>query len=370
VSRILWVAPFHAPEVGGVERLGSSVLPRLREEGHTFEVLCALGAEHRGDRATPVSEEIDGVRVHRAAFGEALATRGPARVLELRRWVAQVERAFAPDVVHQHDVSTAWWFHHSAGATRDTPMILTLHTDVASSADRLPWVRQALGSADWVTAVTDDALARMVALEPAIASRSSVVTNGVELGPEPGPPATPPVVLCPARYVHQKNLPRAIEAFEFVHERHPAARLVLVGGGALHHDLRIQADAAGLGDVIEVLGAQPLEEMPRWFARASVVAMPSHYEGLPLAALEAMAGGRPVVASMAPGFDTIVLDGVTGVRVPADDALALADALSGLLDEPARAAALGAAGRALVARSFTVDACAAGYADLYRGLAG
>ncbi len=369
MSRVLWVAPFHAPDVGGVERLGTSLLPRLHAAGHTFEVLCALGPVSRAGRETHTSEELDGVPVHRAGFSEALGARQPARVLELLRWVGEIERAFDPDLVHLHDVSTTWWFHHAAHALGRRPTILTLHTSVDTDDVRRPWLDTALPTVDWLTAVTDAALAEAVDDLPVAAPRSSVLPNGVELGPEPAPPPPgPPLVLCPARYVPQKNLAGAVEAFGFVRKRHPDARLALVGGGRLHDALREQIDVAGLEDAIDLVGARPLDEMPSWFARASVVAMPSHYEGLPLAALEAMAAGRPLVASTAAGFDAIVAEGRTGLRAPSDDAVAFAEAISSLLDDPARAAAMGAAGRALVARSFSLESCAAGYADLYERL--
>src|SRR5690554_4552737 len=83
---------------------------------------------------------------------------------------------------------------------------------------------------------------------------------------------------------------------------------------------------------------------------------PSLAEGPPFTALEAMAAGLPVVATHAGGLAEIVVDGETGVLVPAGDARALAEAVRALVNAPARARALGAAGRRRVEQEYTADA--------------
>jgi glycosyltransferase involved in cell wall biosynthesis len=80
----------------------------------------------------------------------------------------------------------------------------------------------------------------------------------------------------------------------------------------------------------------------------------THWEGLPLVILEAMAQGLPVVATAVDGVPEAVADGETGYTVPHADPAALADALGRLLDDPVRATAMGRAGRARVERMFTV----------------
>jgi starch synthase len=92
----------------------------------------------------------------------------------------------------------------------------------------------------------------------------------------------------------------------------------------------------------------------------------SRGEGLPLALVEAMATGLPVIASRVSGHVDTVTDGETGVLVPVDDPAALAAAAAALLADPARARALGAAGRARARRDFSVDRMAAEVAEVYR----
>jgi glycosyltransferase involved in cell wall biosynthesis len=104
-------------------------------------------------------------------------------------------------------------------------------------------------------------------------------------------------------------------------------------------------------------------------AEADVFCLPSTYEGLPLAILEAMASGLPVVATAVSGNPEAVEDGVTGLLVPPESAAALAKALVALLGDRARREAMGAAARRRVAERFSIEAVADRYLALLERLA-
>ena len=101
------------------------------------------------------------------------------------------------------------------------------------------------------------------------------------------------------------------------------------------------------------LGALDGAAVAALFRGAALVACPSRWEGMPLVALEAMAAGRAVVASDVDGLPDCITDGASGVLVPAEEPRMLARAIGALLDDPARAARLGAAARTRVAAEFT-----------------
>jgi glycosyltransferase involved in cell wall biosynthesis len=92
-----------------------------------------------------------------------------------------------------------------------------------------------------------------------------------------------------------------------------------------------------------------------WLALAALTVLPSFYEGLPLAAIESLAAGRPMVATAVDGTPEIVLDGQTGRTVPPGDAIRLARAICDLLADPLLRVKLGRAGRARVMEWFTHD---------------
>ena len=123
-----------------------------------------------------------------------------------------------------------------------------------------------------------------------------------------------------------------------------------------------------LADRVDFLGLLDDDAMLAEIAAASVVLVPSRIiEGFALVALEAAHLGRPVVATDVGGLSETVIDGVTGLLVPPEDADALATAVDRLLAAPDRAATMGTAARLAAAR-FDVDECAGAYTDAYREL--
>ena len=120
-----------------------------------------------------------------------------------------------------------------------------------------------------------------------------------------------------------------------------------------------------LGDRVTFTGRLPVEELARTHNEASVFVSPSLYEGFGLPAAEAMACGTPVVATTAGAFPEVIADGETGILVPPADARALADAIAALLADPARRAAMGAAGTKRIEEQFSWRVCASRTAALY-----
>jgi glycosyltransferase involved in cell wall biosynthesis len=131
--------------------------------------------------------------------------------------------------------------------------------------------------------------------------------------------------------------------------------------------LRARAEAAGLAGRIRYLGAR--DDVPALMAASDIGLLCSHEEGLPNAAIEALAAGLPMVATRVGGVPEVVVDGVTGVLVPPHDPAAFADALLALALDAPRRTAFARAGRARAQAEFDADGCARAYATLYRSLA-
>lgn len=169
-----------------------------------------------------------------------------------------------------------------------------------------------------------------------------------------------------ARLEADKDQKTLLSAFRIVHAEHPGARLVLVGDGALNRELRDLARALGIASHVDFLGVR--RDIPDILPHFDVFVLSSLREGLPLAVLEAMASGRPVVATAVGELPGLIQDGVTGRTVPPGNAAALAEAISALLAGPAAAQRMGVAARQLVARRFDLSATVAGYRALYLSL--
>jgi glycosyltransferase involved in cell wall biosynthesis len=180
-----------------------------------------------------------------------------------------------------------------------------------------------------------------------------------------------PVVVCVSRLVARKGQDVLVEGWPRVLARHPAARLLLVGGGPDEASLRRSVARLGLADSVVLTGPVAGHQLPEYYAAGDVFAMPCRtrragldVEGLGMVFLEAAACGRPVVAGTSGGAPEAVQDGVTGLVVDPRSPRAVADAITGLLDDPARAAAMGRAGRAWVEERWSWTTIAGTFAKL------
>ncbi len=161
------------------------------------------------------------------------------------------------------------------------------------------------------------------------------------------------VVLVLARLEPQKGHRVLLEAWKSVVQSHPAARLVCAGDGVLRAELEARTTALGIAASVAFVGRQ--SNVRDWLALANFTVLPSFYEGLPLAAIESLAAGRPVVATEVDGTGEIVVDGKTGLTVPAGDPVALAASISRMLNAPELVQAMGHAGRQFVLKHFSCE---------------
>lgn len=182
-----------------------------------------------------------------------------------------------------------------------------------------------------------------------------------------------PVVVCVSRLVHRKGQDVLIDAWPAVLADHPAARLLLVGGGPDEARLRRRAAERGVSGSVVLTGAVAPASLPEHYAAGDVFAMPCRtrrggldVEGLGMVYLEAAACGKPVVAGTSGGAPEAVRDGVTGHVVDPRSPAAVAAAVGGLLADPVGAAAMGAAGRAWVQERWSWESIGETFAGLLR----
>jgi glycosyltransferase involved in cell wall biosynthesis len=179
------------------------------------------------------------------------------------------------------------------------------------------------------------------------ASDVRVIPSGVDLPDEVGEEASPPEVLYAGRLSPEKGILELLEAAS-------GLNLVVAGDGPLRK--RVPGSR----------GFVPHDELNRLYARAAVVACPSRREGFGVACLEAMAHGRPVVATSVGGLRDLVVDGETGLLVPPGDVNALRGALERLLGDADFRHALGAAARERARLRFSWDTVAEATVAAYK----
>jgi glycosyltransferase involved in cell wall biosynthesis len=351
----------HVAKVAGIS--GSEnhlllLLPDLRERGHDVR-LVMLHEGEPGAEELAVRLEREGVPVERLRMRLALDPLAFARV-------ARSIRRRRPDVVHTHLVHAD--FHGlPAGRVARAPLLVSTKHGFNpfrggrgfAAADR------AVARLADVHVAISHGLARYLAESEGFDEDAfEIVHYGIVPGPPPaGPPAEPRLAIV-GRLIPIKGHDVLLAALARVREELPQATLEIAGDGPLDAELRATVAQLGLTDAVSFLGrvapAAPV------FERAAVVVVPSRGEGFGMVALEAMERGRAVVASDVGGLPEIVEDGVTGIVVQPDDAEALAAALLELLRDPARAAAMGAAGRDRALAAFSQDRCTDRVEELYR----
>jgi glycosyltransferase involved in cell wall biosynthesis len=161
-----------------------------------------------------------------------------------------------------------------------------------------------------------------------------------------GFPADVPVVACIAELIPRKNHRQLFEAWAEVHREFPRAVLLVAGTGSLEQQLRREADDRRFDGSIRMLGYRA--DIPDLLAVSDVVVLASRHEGLPRVIMEAMAAGKPVVATDVRGSRDLVRDGKSGLLAPLERPDLLAKALLRLLGDRALACRMGTAGRELI----------------------
>jgi teichuronic acid biosynthesis glycosyltransferase TuaC len=236
------------------------------------------------------------------------------------------------------------------------PAVVKLHGSDINQLAKLPGPRRmlkwALPRASQVVAVSK-ALADEVCELGVARDRVTVVMNGVDSAlffprdratarAELGLPANARIALYVGNLKPEKGVAELARAWPSVARHIPEAELVVVGGGPLAEDVRGNA-----GERARLTGPQPLDRIPLWMAACDVLVLPSHSEGTPNVALEALASGRRIVATAVGGTPDLITSPLLGALVPPKNIDALADALVMALRtqyDPVAVAQLGARG--------------------------
>jgi glycosyltransferase involved in cell wall biosynthesis len=170
-----------------------------------------------------------------------------------------------------------------------------------------------------------------------------------------------------ARLEPQKNPLALIESFAQAFGDAPRWRLLLAGDGSLREAAREYSARRGVAERVHFLGVRT--DVAELLAACDLFALSSHWEGNPMAVMEAMAAGLPVVATAVGSVPELVADGETGLLVLPGQERAFADALASLARDPGRWREMGNAGLRRAA-AFSVDTMVASYAGLFERLAG
>jgi glycosyltransferase involved in cell wall biosynthesis len=278
-------------------------------------------------------------------------------------------RRIRPDIVHAHS-SKVGILGRLAAAFAGVPIrIFTVHGWAFAAYRGLPgrlylWIERLVRRLTTsVVCVAHSERDRGLAARTCDPSRTIVVHNAVDTSSFGGRLRMdgPPRIVSVGRFAFPKDFVTLVDALDRIRTEYRAA---LVGEGPEWPDVATAVRQRGLSERVELLGTR--HDVPELLAATDVFVLSSRSEALPISILEAMAAGLPVVACDVGGVTEAVVDGETGLLVPAEDPGALSAALERLLRDPELCRRMGTSGRRRAQQLFDVSRFRAAHLDLYR----
>lgn len=377
MSRVLLVTNDFPPRPGGIQSYLGEFVTRLVDQGP--HAITVYAPQWKGADAYDAAAEAAGYRVVR--HPGTLMLPGPSVDARMRRLIA--ERGI-DSVWFGAAAPLALLAQRARGAGARRVVASTHGHEVGWSM--LPVARSVLrrigDDTDVVTFVSRYTRSRFA---PAFGPKASLeyLPSGVDTDrfrPDPAARAElrgryrlgeRPTVLCLSRLVPRKGQDMLIKALPSIRRRVDGAALVIVGGGPYLDALHKLARDCGVDEHVTFTGGVPADELPAHHALADVFAMPCRtrgggmdVEGLGIVFLEASATGVPVIAGRSGGAPETVRHNETGLVIDGRSVSNVADAVSELLGDPDRAAAMGAAGRQWATSQWRWDTLAARLAGL------
>jgi glycosyltransferase involved in cell wall biosynthesis len=353
--------------VGGAERLLVDVVRGL-DRARFESIVCCI--QEKG----AVAEELEA-----AGFAVFCLQRMQSKRFDLRavRDLARLLREQRIDVMHSH-LYHANLYGRLAAWRAGVPAVASVHNTYTRRKFHRELLNRLLTRGDSrVIAVSEDVRRDLIRYDGIAEEKIVTIQNGIDVGrvqtaltrqearSRLGIGGDAIAVGCVARLEEQKGHRFLLEAMALLNAPPvaPRFRLVLAGDGRLRAELERQAAALGIAASTLFLGTR--HDIADILRGLDLCVMPSLWEGLSIAMLEAMAAGLPLVISDVSGVAQVIGNDEYGVRVPPGDAAALARVIRALADDPARRAALGAAARNRVLEKFSVQAMVAKLARVY-----
>lgn len=339
--RILIIPSRYFPHRGGVETVVKEVSRQLVRSGHSVAIVT-----NRYPRRLPRHETLDGIPVTRLQFLYPQFAYLKARRLDL--WLAGfvyfpltllqlalLLRAYRPDVVNLHYLGGPGLFVWILHRLLRFPLVVSLHGgDVDGEPGRSRfnrWLfRAVLSRAAAVTACSRALLEQALRLAPDIAPKAHVIHNGVDAElfatavPYPHPR---PYILAVGQLLRHKGFDDLIAAYARAQTDLAGFDVLIAGDGPERQSLEAQVVTEGLDGRVHLLGAATREQVASLMRGAAAIVIPSRREPFGIVALEAMASGRPVIATPVGGL-VEALDGASVNWVPAGDPSKLAETLT------------------------------------------
>jgi glycosyltransferase involved in cell wall biosynthesis len=374
----------------------AQIVTRMDVGGVPDHVLTLIGELRHDHNITLVTGEVD---AYNAAALDALGIEvirlpafrrlpDPTRDAKLVMALARLMRERRFDLVHTHMSKAALAGAVAARLVRPRPRLVNTAHILGSIALSNPMMRRLFGvydrlllggATDAVIVVSEAIRERAIGLGVIPPARLHAVQNGIltdrfAVGPaeaaarraEFGAGREDTLAVTVARLVPWKGIDLLIDALAILAPRRPQLRAVVVGDGPLRAELEGRAAARGMARQLIFAGVR--RDVPEILSAADIFVLPSVAEGMPIAVLEAMSAGLPVVATAVDGVPEVVLEDEVGLLVRTRDPAEFAGRLDALVVDPEKRRRLGASARRRVETAFSARRMAENTAEVYRTL--
>jgi glycosyltransferase involved in cell wall biosynthesis len=346
--------------------------------GQNQVLVTVLGMRAAGHRAMLVAHP-DGELRARAAEGLELLPLAPRTEMDLSAaWrLSRAIKQLRPDVVHAHDphaVAMAALALSMSTQPKRAPLVAARRVDFRLKRNALS--RWKYDQVDCFIC-SSEAIRQMLIADGVAAARAVTVHEGIDLAHVAAAPPAPlheelwlphgsPIVGNVAALVAHKGQRHLVDAAALVVRRVPDARFIIAGAGELRESLEHQIRHLGLEKHVLLTGFRP--DVLSVLKAFDIFVMSSVTEGLGTSLLDAMACGKPIVATTAGGIPEVVQDGTTGLLVPPRDPQAMADAIVTLLENEPLRRQMGEAGLSRVSARFSAERMVLDTLDVYAQL--
>jgi glycogen synthase len=379
LMRILMLSWEYPPRVvGGIAAHVDGLARAMARAGHDV-VVFSLDHPKVGD-----DEMMEGVRVLRANADlpwlpdDNLVAQMASANHHITQLAARLG-TWRPQVIHAHDWLVAW-SADTLKALWGVPLVATIHgTERGRHGGYVPQgMPAAINAVEWwLTFQAQQVIAcsRFMVREVTDgfelpSEKVNLVPNGIDIGQwlSPSPPSADDreaLVVAWGRIQYEKGFQVLTRAIGYLRHRLPQIRCVIAGRGTYLAELQTQIDMEGVGDIVQLAGFVPDDELRRLLQRTSCVVIPSLYEPFGIVALEGMAAGAPTIVARTGGLAEIVDGTGAGVLFEPGNHVALANCIADILAHPEVAETMRTKAATLLASRYTWDAIAATTLGVY-----
>ncbi len=378
--KILMTMPSFLPHRGGSEIMAYELAKRLVELGHKVIIHTIQ------KKGTKKYEQTDGIEIYRfkdirlfpklskITLGKIPSIFSFSAIPSLFRLVKKTH----PDIIHSHFLADTGLSAIIVGNTLKIPIITSLlGKDIFDPVDPVPikwhnvlaWLME---NSSMVIACSSDQKLRAKAM--GVSSGITIIPHGVNIQR-----FTPqvkvdikkklgiqgPMILSVQRLHPRKGMEYLIDAIPIILDKKPSAQFVIVGKGSEKAKIEKKIEILHIENNVKLVGFVPDSELPHYYANCDLFVLNSLYEAFGIVLLEAMASGKPVVATTVGGVPEVVMNGKTGFLVSPRKPKQLAEASIKILQDPEMKQKMGNSGLNRVLKRFSWDSIVKKYLNAY-----